>query len=168
MDLEMDMGLVALEEIRQVKYRYLRCIDQKLWDELADVFTPGAIVDYGAQVYGKPLTIIGRDEIITFFRGRLGPDVVSVHTAGQPEITVDGDTATGTWRLDDAMIATGHRIVVGGAAFYEDQYVRGADGKWRISRTGYVSAFEAMMSLDDVPSFRLLPAVPGPADRVSG
>ena len=33
------MDLVALEEIRQVKYRYLRCVDLKLWDEMAGVFT---------------------------------------------------------------------------------------------------------------------------------
>ena len=28
------MDLAALEEIRQVKYRYLRCVDLKLWDDL--------------------------------------------------------------------------------------------------------------------------------------
>ena len=39
------MDLVTLEEIRQLKYRYLRCVDQKLWDEMADVFTSGATVD---------------------------------------------------------------------------------------------------------------------------
>ena len=43
------MDLVTLEEIRQVKYRYLRCVDQKRWDELADVFTPDASVDYGTR-----------------------------------------------------------------------------------------------------------------------
>ena len=34
------MDLAALEEIRRVKYRYLRCVDLKLWDEIAEVFTP--------------------------------------------------------------------------------------------------------------------------------
>ena len=68
------MDLAALEEIRQLKYRYLRCVDQKLWDELADVFTPDATVDYGTRVYGKPLQARGRDEIIAFFRAKLGPD----------------------------------------------------------------------------------------------
>ena len=91
------MDLVTLEEIRQLKYRYLRCVDQKLWDEMADVFTADATVDYGTRVYGQPLTLTSRDEIIAFFRAKLGPDVITVHAAGQPEITVDGDTATGTW-----------------------------------------------------------------------
>ena len=36
------MDLAALEEIRRVKYRYLRCVDLKLWDEIAEVFTPDA------------------------------------------------------------------------------------------------------------------------------
>ena len=36
------MDLATIEEIRQVKYRYLRCVDLKLWDELAEVFTPDA------------------------------------------------------------------------------------------------------------------------------
>src|ERR1700747_2602611 len=84
-----DMDLVTLEEIRQVKYRYLRCVDQKLWDEMADVFTADATVDYGTRVYGQPLKITGRDEIIAFFRAKLGPDAITVQAAGQPGITLD-------------------------------------------------------------------------------
>ena len=91
------MDLVALEEIRQVKYRYLRCVDLKLWDDLAEVFTADATVDYGTMVYGQPLTLAGRDEIVAFLRDKLGPDMVTVHSAGQPEITIDGDQAAGTW-----------------------------------------------------------------------
>ena len=66
------MDLATIEEIRQVKYRYLRCVDLKLWDELAEVFTPDATVDYGTQVYGKPLKLAGRDEIVGFLRDKLG------------------------------------------------------------------------------------------------
>jgi len=150
------MDLVTLEEIRQLKYRDLRCVDQKLWDEIADVFTSGATVDYGTRVYGKPLKLAGRDEIIGFFRANLGPEVITVHAAGQPEITVDGETATGTWRFEDTVIATEHRVVVTGAAFYQDRYDSGEDGKWRIAHTGYVRTYEAMMSLDDLPSFRII------------
>ena len=36
------MDLVAIEEIRQVKHCYLRCVDLKLWDDLADTFTQDA------------------------------------------------------------------------------------------------------------------------------
>ena len=102
----MPIDLATIEEIRQVKYRYLRCVDLKLWDELAEVFTPDATVDYGTQVYGKPLKLAGRDEIVGFLRDKLGPDMITVHRAGQPEITVDGDTAQGTWSFEDTVIAT--------------------------------------------------------------
>jgi hypothetical protein len=149
------MDLATLEEIRQLKYRYLRCVDLKLWDELAEVFTPDATVDYGTPAYGKPLKIAGRDEIVAFLRAKLGPDMITVHRAGQPEITVDGEVARGTWSFEDTVIATEHRIVVKGAAFYQDRYERGADGRWRIAHTGYVRTYEAMMSLDDLPSFRI-------------
>jgi ketosteroid isomerase-like protein len=152
----MPMDPAILEEIRQVKYRYLRCVDTKLWDEIGDTFTEDATVDYGTMAYGKPLKMSGRDEIVTFFRTQLGPDILTVHAAGQPEITVDGDTATGIWSFQDTVIATKYRVVVSGAAFYHDRYRRDEDGRWRIAHTGYVRTYEAMMSLDDLPSFKLI------------
>jgi hypothetical protein len=154
------MDLETLEEIRQLKYRYLRCVDEKLWDELADVLTPDATIDYGTRVYGKPLTFTGRDDLIAFFRANLGPGIVTVHAAGQPEIIVDGAAATGTWRFQDTVIAAEHRVVIVGSAFYTDRYERCADGQWRISHTGYTRTYEAMMSLDDLPSLRF---IAGPA-----
>ncbi len=148
--------LVTMEEIRQLKYRYLRYVDQKRWDEMADVFTPGATVDYGTRALGEPIKLAGREEIVGFFRANLGPGIITVHAAGQPEIAVDGDTATGSWRFEDTVIAVEHRVVIKGAAFYQDRYERdtadGGDGRWRIAHTGYVRSYEVMLSLDDLPS----------------
>ena len=108
-----------------------------------------------AFVYsGEPLNLTGRDEIVGFLRDKLGPDIITVHFAAQPEIEIDGDTASGTWAFEDTVIATEYRVVVKGAAFYEDRYTRGEDGRWRISHTGYVRTYEVMMSLDDVPSLK--------------
>jgi hypothetical protein len=148
------MDLTALEEIRRVKYRYLRCVDLKLWDEIGEVFTDDATVDYGTRALGKPIQLAGRDEIVKFLRDSLVPGIVTVHFASQPEIDVDGDTATGTWCFEDTVIATEFRVLIKGAAFYEDRYARGEDGGWRISHTGYVRTYEMMMSLDDVPSLK--------------
>jgi hypothetical protein len=152
------MDLETLEAIRQVKYRYLRCVDTKLWDEIGDTFTEDATVDYGTKAYGKPLKMTGRDEITEFFRTNLGPDILTVHSAGQPEITLDpdGETASGIWSFQDTVIATRFRVVVVGAAFYHDRYRLGSDGRWRIQHTGYTRTYEAMMSLDDLPSFKLI------------
>ena len=83
------MDLAALEEIRRLKYRYLRCVDLKLWDEIAGVFTPDATVDYGTLALGQQVRLRhGRDEIVAFLRDRLGPDIITVHFASQPEIDV--------------------------------------------------------------------------------
>ena len=148
------MDLAALEEIRRVKYRYLRCVDLKLWDEIAEVFTPDATVDYGTRALGKPIKLSGRDEIVAFLRDSLGPGIVTVHFASQPEIDISGDVATGIWSFKDTVIATEFKVLIEGAAFYEDRYARGEDGRWRISHTGYVRTYEVMMSLEDVPSLK--------------
>ncbi len=105
------MDLVALESIRRLKHRYLRCVDLKLWDELGDTFTEDATADYGTPVYGSPLKFNGRAEIVAFMRDKLGGE-------------------------------------------NEDRYLRVND-VWRIAHTGYVRNYEAVMSLDDLPSFRL-------------
>jgi ketosteroid isomerase-like protein len=147
--------LIALEDIRALKARYLRSVDQKRFDDLADTLTEDAVADYGTQVYGESLLLTGRAAIDDFMREKLTQELITVHLAGPPEISIDGDTATGIWGFQDTVIATEHRIMIQGAAFYEDTYVRGADGRWRISRTGYTRTYEAMYSLDDLPSFRL-------------
>ena len=159
--------LVTTEAIRQLKYRYLRCVDLKLWDEIGDTFTNDATVNYGTKAYGKPLRMAGRDEIVTFFRTRLGPDILTVHAAGQPEITLaeDGQTASGTWSFQDTVIATTYNVVIVGAAFYQDRYELGDDGRWRIARTGYVRTYEAMMSTGDLPSFKIIARLATPDEQ---
>jgi hypothetical protein len=149
------MDLAALESIRQAKYRYLRCVDLKLWDELADTFTPDATADYGTPALGEPVRLSGRDAIVAFMRKSLGPGIITTHFASQPEITVHGDTAEGIWCFEDTVIATEYRVMIKGAAFYEDRYARGSDGTWRIAHTGYVRTYETTLSLDDLPSFRI-------------
>lgn len=148
------MDLVALEEIRRLKHRYLRCVDLKLWDEFAEVFTDDAVAEYDTPVLGRTLTLEGRDAIIGYMRANLGPGTISAHTAGCPEIDVEGDRATGVWSLDDTIIIPESRLLIRGAAFYRDVYRRGADGRWRVERTGHRRTYEYTMSLDDVPSLK--------------
>lgn len=90
------MDLVALEEIKRVKYRYLRCVDLKRWDDVVDTFMPEATAHYGTPTYGKPITLTGREEIVSFLREKLGNGIITAHFATHPEIDVDNDTATGT------------------------------------------------------------------------
>ena len=149
------MDLIALEEIRRVKYRYLRSVDLKRWDDLADTLTGDATADYGTPVYGEPLRLDGREAIVGFMRDKLGPEIITVHQVSQPEIDVDGDTATGRWAMQDTVIVTEHQVVIQGAAYYEDRYARGEDGLWRISHTGYERTYEAMVPLKSIQGFKL-------------
>lgn len=158
-------GPRSIEEIRQVKYRYLRCVDLKLWDEIGGTLTEDATLDCGRSAYGKQLEIAGRQEIVSFFRTKFGPDTLTSHNAGQPEITIDGDTATGIWSLRDTLLATKHRMLIVGAGFYYDRYERVADGGWRIARTGDVRTYETMLSLEDLPSFKIIAALSGMPDQ---
>ena len=150
------MDLVALEEIRQLKYRYLRCVDLKRWDEIAAVFTEDASADYGTHAVRGQLSLRGREQIVGYLRDNLGPQIITVHRCGQPEITIEGDKATGTWSFEDTVIAMEHRVWIRGAAFYEDEYARDADRVWRISHTGYRRIYETLSSFDDTPSLRFL------------
>lgn len=134
----------TLEALRQLKYRYLRTLDLKLWDEFAATLTPDVRASYGAR-----LQFAGRDAVVEYMRTSLPPTIITVHQCHHPELTVDGNTATGTWYLEDKVIVTAHRVLLSGAAFYDDTYMRGADGQWRISRTGYVRSYEATQPLPD-------------------
>ncbi|WP_406689754.1 nuclear transport factor 2 family protein [Saccharopolyspora sp. ID03-671] len=149
------MDLVALEEIKRLKYRYLRAVDLKLWHELADTITEDAVGDYGTEAAGEKLHLVGREKILEFMRENLGPGIITTHFAGQPEIDVDGDTATGTWCFEDTVIATEFKTIIRGAAFYEDTYRRESDGEWRISRTSYTRTYEFLHTFDDLPNFTL-------------
>ena len=144
------MDLVALEELKRLKYRYLRTLDTKDWDAFGDTLAEDATADYGER-----LSFTGRDAITAYMRTTLTPAIITVHHVHHPEISVDGDSATGVWALDDTVVVTEHRMLLRGAAHYEDRYERGADGAWRIAHTGYRRLYEAMVSLDDVPSWAL-------------
>jgi SnoaL-like domain len=150
------MDLEAIESIRQLKYRYFRSLDLKLWDEFADTLTDDVDGAYGTKVYGEPLSFTGRDEVTKFMRENITETMLTVHVASHPEIEVNGDTATASWCFEDTVIVPEYRVKIRGAGYYSDSYRRDADGKWRISKIGYTRIYEAMESLDDTPSWKLL------------
>jgi hypothetical protein len=89
---------------------------------------------------------------VSYMRENLGEGLISMHHAHHPEITVDGDEATGRWYLEDKVIVPELDFVLEGAAFYTDRYVRTPDG-WRIARTGYRRTYEMSMSTADLTSY---------------
>jgi hypothetical protein len=142
-----------LEAIKRLKYKYMRCIDTKQWDELAECFTPDATAAYSGGKYAYD----GRDAIIGFLRGAMGrDDFHSSHQVSQPEIDLtSATTATGIWSLQDIVIDTQFGITIQGAAFYEDEYEKGDDGAWRIKKTGYQRTYEEMFSRSSIEGLKL-------------
>jgi hypothetical protein len=145
-------GLLEIESIKQLKYRYMRCVDMKLWEEMATLFVSDATCAYGGGRY----RFEGRDEIVAWLKKSMERDGFhSSHSVHHPEITlVDAHTATGIWALEDCVIDTDHDIQISGAAFYHDRY-RKDDGVWRIEHTGYERVFEQIESRRDRPSLKL-------------
>jgi SnoaL-like domain len=138
--------LLEIEAIKQLKYRYMRCIDQKLWKEMEGCFTEDASCSYSGGRYAFE----GRAAIMRFLTESMGRDsFLSSHRVHHPEIQLASETtATGTWALEDYVIDTQHGLTIQGAAFYRDDYVK-VGGEWRIRRTGYERTFEQMRPRKD-------------------
>ena len=133
-----------IEEIQRVKYRYLRALDTKHWDEFADTLTEDIIGDYGESL-GEEHHFTDRESLVDFMRTAMPADVITEHRVTHPEIDVTGDEATGIWYLQDKVIVPKFDFMLIGAGFYRDRYRRTTDG-WRISATGYDRTYDASMS----------------------
>lgn len=150
------MDLTSIEEIRQLKYRYFRTLDLKLWDEFGDCLAEDVKARYGTQAMNEPLHYDTRADVVKFMSENLGPGIITIHIASHPEITVEGDTATGSWGFEDTVIVPDFKVMIRGGGYYLDEYRKDADGKWRIAGTKYDRIYEAMTSLEDTPSFKLI------------
>jgi hypothetical protein len=62
--------LVEIELIKRLKYKYARCLDQKLWSEMAECFT----VDAHAAYSGGGYSFDGRDAIVDFLTRSMGAE----------------------------------------------------------------------------------------------
>jgi hypothetical protein len=142
------LGAGDAAEIAQLKYRYLRTLDLKLWDEFESTLAEDVTGDYDG------LHFTDRQELVSFMRESLGPRMITLHQAHHPEIDVRGDDATGRWYLEDKVLMPDHNLVLEGAAFYEDRYRR-TPGGWVIAHTGYRRTYEATYALDAIPGYRL-------------
>ena len=77
------------DAIKALKYRYLRCVDLRLWDELAQTLAAEVTASYG-----KRLSYTGRDEVVAGLQKQMTDGVITEHQAHHPKIEIDGDTAT--------------------------------------------------------------------------
>jgi hypothetical protein len=130
----------------------MRCLDQKLWEELAACFTADATASYSGGGYD----LTGRDAIVDFLRRTMGAtSFLSSHRVHHPEIDLlDANAARGVWAMEDVAVLTDAGVNVQGAGFYEDEYAKPA-GRWLIAHTGYRRTYEEVLPRASVKGLRV-------------
>ena len=121
--------LEAVEEIRKLKALYCAyCDDKYNPDKLATLFTEDAV--WHAAHRGR---LEGREAIREFFAGISKKISFAAHLVMNDRIEVNGERATGRWRMVMASMETfdGAPRAVWSLGDYDEVYVREA-GRWRI------------------------------------
>lgn len=157
-DMRATMRLVRdMEAIKRLKYKCMRCIDTKQWENMGDCFTEDATVSHEGGKY----QLAGRDGIVDFFRTMNTPDLITMHHVHHPEIDVTvGEAAKATWALEDYVIDLKANWSLRGAAFYEDAYVC-VDGRWKIEHTGFWRVFRERWNRAGIRSLKLIERMHG-------
>lgn len=140
-------ALEAAESIRALKARYASLADAKYtklyrrqpddvmrrvaWEQAA-CFTEDAVWEGGAE-FGENL--VGRARLFEWFMR--SPWCFAVHYYASPVLHVEGDRATGHWRLWQMALRADTREAVLVAAVTSEAYVKAADGAWLHSRVRF-------------------------------
>jgi hypothetical protein len=121
--------LAAIEDIRQLKARYYRCMDTKDWDGFREVFAADGEMDMRSEA-GEAGLARGKQAIADFVRGAVGP-VVTAHHGHMPEIDITSPTtATAVWAMEDELWWP-DGMHMHGWGHYHETYTR-EDAGWRI------------------------------------
>ena len=145
----MTLRLEDIELIRQVTYRYFRCVDTGDFAGVESCFTEDASVSFIGGSYR--FECHGRDAILQALRSILHAGVAAMHTAHHPEIQVTSSTtAEGIWYLTDWAINLQQRVVTHGACLVRNRYLKVAE-EWRIQHYGYTRIYEQVDQLEQPP-----------------
>jgi ketosteroid isomerase-like protein len=113
------------EEIRALRMRYHRCVNERIFKEAADIHTEDALVDFAGQAVAR-----GREEIAKLY-DYLNSNVGIIRQfPANHVIEVNGDEATGNAIVDARYSQDGKSIIA--AAGYDEKYRRTPQG-WKIS-----------------------------------
>ena len=125
--------LADLEAIRDLARRYAHFVWQNDVDHIIDLFTDDGEMDPGVRP-----PIKGRPALLEGFRQMLLSGASFRPFIQQHVVDLAGDEATGTCYIDLRGVAGGQSIIGGG--WYEDRYVRTAEG-WRFRSRKVVLKF---------------------------
>jgi hypothetical protein len=130
---QLDARITRLEDmnaIERLQRTYGYFVDKGQWTQLSELFTEDATLEIG----GKGL-FLGRPRVLEYMHKAFGPDgakegVLANHMQFQsiPDISPDGKTG---WVRSRAYVMSNAGW---GLPLYENEYKKGEDGIWRISR----------------------------------
>ena len=130
--------LEDMDQIQKLQVHYVNCLTTANWPEVHDCFSDNAVIDFPQGIAR------GKGEIIAIFRDLVAQMHVGLegNFVVHPIVTVDGDTAKGSWLLyiqfaRPRALPSDFTSLIGGEmpdwmqGFYEMEYVR-ESGKWKI------------------------------------
>ena len=122
-------------EILDLLARYSTVVDGRAWDEMTELFTADAVLDFTAT--GGIRGSVGDHQE---FNARVLPGFASTqHVMGLPTVAVDGDTASSRSICFNPMVVDEKHVFFVGL-WYDDRLVRTADG-WRFAARVQQKAF---------------------------
>lgn len=141
---ELEKRIQAIEDLENIKklhQHYINLMDNLQYKEVLDLFTEDATVEVRNLGVKR-----GRKEISEVYIGILaknrGTSRSEGHMAVEPDITVDGNTAKGTWLI--YMLSQPKIQWIQGRN--ECEY-RKEDGKWKISKLKFTRTLASDPSL---------------------
>lgn len=135
-------ALEDAEEIKKLHQHYMNLMDNLEYEEVLDLFTEDASVEVRNLGVKK-----GRDQLreiyINVLAKNRGSERFDGHMAVQPDITVSGDTAKGTWLIYMLFSKPTIQWVQGRN---ECEYKK-INGEWKISKLKFTRTLASDMSL---------------------
>jgi hypothetical protein len=133
----MDDRLADRTAIQELKASYFRLLDTKEWESWRALFTDDCCFYYDdgpVPMSTEPVESSGDDFVEMVSRALKG--AVTVHQGHMPEIQfLDDRNAQGIWAMYDWVDSSGSGgTSMQGFGHYHEHYVKGDDGRWRISR----------------------------------
>jgi SnoaL-like domain len=156
---DVEARLQVIEDVEAVKkamFRYYRCLDFKLFDELGDCFTQDVTADYGMPGWGAE----GREALVDFLAANESREDYRVsHSSHNEEVEiVDATTARGYFKLHDWVVMSGVTMMRG-FGLYDMGFEK--SNRWRIKtlKLHYVYREEHHVHIDNVATPSLTPAL---------
>ena len=146
--------VMDIEAIKKLKYKFYRCLDNKLWDDITECLAENVT----ASFYGGKFKFEGVDALMQFLKEGLIPTRISVHHGHHPEIEITGDTtATGIWSVQTYVIDRQANISLSGVSLFHDEYVK-EEGEWKIKSTACSRIYEEVWDRGEIKSLKLTQA----------